>query len=96
MVLLTGARVGFAGTVGGRPNKCYGAWMVMSTRTGAHLLAAGHAARVRAPSPPLRVTVARHAEEDSVRVVVDEMSALYLAGCQVDYHDALMCHAESN
>ena len=29
-------------------------------------------------------------QEDGVRVVVDEMSAMYLSGSQVDYVDALM------
>jgi iron-sulfur cluster assembly protein len=29
-------------------------------------------------------------QEDGVRLVVDEMSAMYLAGAQIDYEDALM------
>jgi iron-sulfur cluster assembly protein len=29
-------------------------------------------------------------EEDGVRLVVDEMSAMYLVGSEIDYHDALM------
>ena len=29
-------------------------------------------------------------QEDGVRVVIDEMSAMYLSGSQIDYEDALM------
>jgi iron-sulfur cluster assembly protein len=29
-------------------------------------------------------------QEDGVRVVVDEMSAMYVAGAEIDYEDALM------
>src|SRR5437588_3107502 len=29
-------------------------------------------------------------EEEGVRLVVDEMSAMYLTGSEIDYHDALM------